>query len=138
MRWLVLGWCLAGVLGRLPPQFEREFYCPKDFCIQDTRIDHGPGWSGPGAMAYECCNVSNAHADRANVINWGEGCGPELKEQLIADGYHMNACEENSDCANVLRTETAHPRLQIQNPLGAMMATLQRLDQWLSGPTRSF
>ena len=133
MRLIVLCVCISVVLCRLPPQFEREFYCPNDFCLQATRIHRSPSFSGPGSYEYECCNITNPDAKRAKVINWGEGCGQELKDDLLSRKYHTDECEPDSDCAMALQRSEAP--VAIPYPIGAML-TLRRIDQLLSGPMK--
>ena len=124
LLWLI---CLKCVLCALPPQYESEFYCPQNFCLQENRR-HTPGFSGSGTQVYECCNMLDA-SKTTTVSPWGIDCRPDAqtyKQTLISNNYHTNVCPANSACATEL--DKLRPAA-LPSPLCAM-ATLRRIESF--------
>lgn len=128
--WLI---CLKFVFCALPLQFESEFYCPRNFCLQESRKHiNTPGFSGSGTQVYECCDLLDA-SNTTFVHPWGEEARPdaaEYRQQLIDHQYHTTGCPADSTCAKELdglRSVALSPPF----PLCAM-ATLRRIESFFS------
>lgn len=125
--------CLKFVFCALPPQYESEFYCPQNFCLQESRKHiNTPGFSGSGTQVYECCGLLDA-SNTTYVHPWGEEARPDAKEykqRLIDNNYHTDKCPEGSECARALdgwRSAALSP----PSPLSTM-ATLRRIESFFS------
>ena len=123
--------CLKFVFCALPPQYESEFYCPQNFCLQESRRHiNTPGFSGSGTQVYECCSLLDA-SNTTIVHPWGEEAVSDAqtyKQTLINDNYHTDVCPTDSVCARELdRLRSA----ALPSPLCAM-TTLRRIESFFS------
>lgn len=89
MNYAIL-FCLALASAALPPGYEEELYCPAHMCLK--QMEQRPGWSGPRADFRECCDEAMGKTRRPH--SWGEKVAPEVKEELIHEGWHQNRCTQ--------------------------------------------
>ena len=117
---------LFGVLAcesALPPGYQDEIYCPVDSCLRAKKM--AVGWSGPQLSFRECWRGSDGMISRPKA--WGRKVDPQIKADLLSDGWHTAWCSEKKQTLNDSVGECGEK----QN-MGETMA-------WLySGPSAAF
>merc|ERR1719330_239210 len=87
-----VGLLLRDAGAALPPGYEDELYCPEGHCLR-PRQNMPMGFTGPRASFHEC--VPSAGGDEAvKPTPWGSKVGDDVREDLIAKGFHLRRCEE--------------------------------------------
>uniref|UniRef100_A0A7S0HGQ1 Secreted protein n=1 Tax=Hanusia phi TaxID=3032 RepID=A0A7S0HGQ1_9CRYP len=81
------------VLCALPPGYEDELFCPSSTCLRKKQTVRG--LTGPRTSFYECVDVKTLEhvcVPRA----WGTKMLQKVKDELVAKGWHRNACSEQT------------------------------------------
>lgn len=121
---------VVSALGVLPPGYEDELYCPASHCLRPA-ADIPAGWSGPATSFWECASL---YKPTQRPRAWGSQLGEEVRETLLADGYHMAECYKTADQrgANAagLEVEVGIPEVGV-DPVAEIRAAAETLPEEL-------